>query len=56
MDSLHHTLVFIAKTGGLLYLLLLSLVVVVYVCWPSNRKSFDQAANSILEDEDRPCH
>jgi len=56
MDSLHNTLVFVAKTGGLFYLILLSVIVVVYACWPSNRQSFDKAARSILDDdEDRPC-
>ena len=27
----------------------------VYVYWPSNKKRFEQAAASILDDEDRPC-
>jgi len=56
MDSLHNTLVFIAKTGGLFYLLVFSALVVAYVCWPSNRNSFEHAAQSILDDnEDKPC-
>ncbi|OED36436.1 cytochrome C oxidase Cbb3 [Chromatiales bacterium (ex Bugula neritina AB1)] len=55
MDSLHNTLVFVAKTGGLFYLILLSVVIVAYALWPSNRQSFDAAAKSILESEDKPC-
>lgn len=55
MDSLHNTLVFIAKTGGLFYFLGFSFAVLVYVIWPGNRQKFDDAANSILTDEDHPC-
>jgi len=51
----HNTLVFIAKSFGLLYLMALSLVVVVYAFWPSNRKRFNNAARIILSDEDKPC-
>ena len=54
MDSLHNALVFIAKTGGLFYLLVLSIVVVAYVYWPGNRSRFNTAARSILEEDDKP--
>ena len=32
----------------------LSIGVVVYAYWPSNKKQFDEAARSILGDEDKP--
>ena len=50
----HGTLVWFAKSFGLFYFIGLSLIVVAYVYWPSNRKPFDHAAESILTDEDRP--
>jgi len=50
----HEDLVWLAQTFGLFYLVGLSLVVVVYVYWPSNKKRFDQAAEAILQVEDRP--
>jgi len=50
----HDTLVWLSKSLGLFYLLGLSLAVVVYVYWPSNTKQFDDAAESILRDEDKP--
>ena len=55
MDSIHNTLVYIAKTGGLLYFVVFSIAVLIYVFWPGNRKTFENAANSILTDEDHPC-
>ena len=51
----HDALVAISKSYGLLYLMALSVAVLVYTFWPSNKKRFDQAAQSILRDEDRPC-
>lgn len=54
MGILHDTTVWFAKSFGLFYLLGLSLAVLVYVYWPSNRSRFDQAAQSILRDEDKP--
>ena len=50
----HDTLVWFSKSFGLFYLLGLSLIVVVYAYWPSNKKQFNEAAQSILEDEDKP--
>ena len=55
MDVDHDTLVGFAKSWGLFYLIAFSICVVIYAFWPSNRKRFDQAAVSILEEEDRPC-
>ena len=54
MNFAHDTLVWFSKSFGLFYLIGLSILVVIYAYWPSNRKRFDHAANSILRDEDRP--
>lgn len=51
----HDTLVWFSKSFGLFYLLALSVAVVVYAYWPSNKRRFDQAADAILDDEDKPC-
>jgi cytochrome c oxidase cbb3-type subunit 4 len=50
----HDTIVWFSKSYGLFYLLALSAAVLVYVYWPSNKKRFDDAAKSILRDEDEP--
>ncbi len=50
----HDTLVWFSKSFGLLYLIALSLIVLAYAYWPSNRKMFDHAAQAILGDEDKP--
>jgi cytochrome c oxidase cbb3-type subunit 4 len=54
MELAHSTLVWFSKSFGLFYLIGLSIVVVVYTYWPSNKKQFDRAATSIIDDEDRP--
>jgi cytochrome c oxidase cbb3-type subunit 4 len=54
MDVAHDTLVWFSKSFGLLYLIGLSVAIVIYVYWPSNKRRFEQAAQSILKDEDRP--
>ena len=54
MSFTHDFLVGFSKSFGLFYLLALSAAVVVYAYWPSNRQRFDQAAHSILADEDKP--
>jgi cytochrome c oxidase cbb3-type subunit 4 len=54
MSIAHDFLVGLSKSFGLFYLLALSAAVLVYVYWPSNKKRFDHAAQSILRDEDRP--
>ena len=51
----HDMLVWFAKSFGLFYLLALSLAVLLYTFWPSNKKRFDRAADAILHDEDKPC-
>jgi cytochrome c oxidase cbb3-type subunit 4 len=55
MDIDHETLVAFAKSYGLFYLIALALAVLVYTFWPSNKVRFDDAAKSILDDEDGPC-
>jgi cytochrome c oxidase cbb3-type subunit 4 len=51
----HDTVLWFSKTFGLFYLIALAIGVVVYAYWPSNRKHFDRAALSVLNDEDKPC-
>ena len=55
MSFTHDFLVGFSKSFGLFYLIGLSVAVLIYVYWPSNKKRFDHAAQSILADEDRPC-
>ncbi|MDR6756502.1 cytochrome c oxidase cbb3-type subunit 4 [Mycoplana sp. BE70] len=51
----HDTVTAFAKSFGLFYLIAMFIGVVIYAYWPKNRKRFDQAANSIVtDDEDRP--
>lgn len=50
----HATVVAFAKSFGLFYLIGLSIAVVVYAYWPSNKARFGRAADAILFDEDAP--
>tara|TARA_R110000868_G_scaffold89630_3_gene249444 strand:- start:157 stop:330 length:174 start_codon:yes stop_codon:yes gene_type:complete len=50
----HETLVAISKSFGLFYLIALSIGVLIYACWPSNKLRFERAAKSILDDEEGP--
>jgi cytochrome c oxidase cbb3-type subunit 4 len=50
----HDFLVGFSKSFGLFYLIALSVGVLIYAYWPSNRKRFDHAAQSILTKEDKP--
>ena len=50
----HAFLVGFSKSFGLFYLIALSIVVLIYALWPSNKKRFDDAAKSIF-DEAGPC-
>lgn len=51
----HETLVGLAKSFGLFYLIAMSIAVLVYVFWPSNKKKFEDAKQAPLnEGEDRP--
>jgi cytochrome c oxidase cbb3-type subunit 4 len=46
--------VWFSKSFGLFYLIALSVGVLAYAFWPSNKKRFDEAAQSILDHEDKP--
>lgn len=46
--------VWLSKSFGLFYLIAMSISVLVYAFWPSNKKQFDEAAQSILGHEDKP--
>lgn len=54
IDTSHAGLVIVAKSIGLVYLVALSIGIVAYAFWPSLAKRFDRAANSIIDDEDKP--
>ena len=54
MGLSHETIVAIAKSFGLFYLIALSIGICVYAFWPRNRARFTHAKRSILEDEDEP--
>ncbi|HEX6001325.1 MAG TPA: cbb3-type cytochrome c oxidase subunit 3 [Hyphomicrobiaceae bacterium] len=51
----HETLVALAKSWGLFYLIALSIGVLAYTFWPGSGKRFEHAANSIADDENGPC-
>jgi cytochrome c oxidase cbb3-type subunit 4 len=50
----HEALVGFAKSWGLFYLIALSIGVLAYTFWPGNRKRFNRAKNSIMDDENGP--
>ena len=50
----HQTLVAIAKSWGLFYLIAFAIGVLIYALWPSNRKRFERAKKSILDKDDKP--
>lgn len=50
----HNSVVAFAKSWGLFYLIALAIGVLIYTFWPSNKKRFDRAKKSILDNEDRP--
>lgn len=54
MNFDHNAVVAFAKSFGLFYMMAMSAVVLLYVYWPSRRKSYDDASKTILHDEDRP--
>ena len=54
MSDLHEILLWLSQSVGLFYLLAMAAGVLIYALWPSNKKVFSHAANSILRDEDRP--
>jgi cytochrome c oxidase cbb3-type subunit 4 len=54
-DFDHGSVVGFAKSFGLFYLIALSVGVLIYAYWPSNKQRFDDAARNIIHDEDKPC-
>ena len=54
MELNYHMLVAFSKSWGLFYLMGFFVCVVVYAYWPRNRKRFERAKHSILEQDDRP--
>lgn len=50
----HDTLVAFSKSWGLFYLIGLSIGVLVYTFRPANRKRFNRAKTSILNQDDKP--
>ena len=51
----HDTVVGFSKSFGLIYLVVLSVICLVWTYWPSNRKGFEEAARMpVREGEDRP--
>ncbi len=54
MTISHDTMVWAAKSIGLFYLIGMSIAVLCYAYWPSNRKDFDKAAEQILGGDDQP--
>ena len=54
MDFEYDALVAFSKTWGLFYLIALAIGVLAYTFWPSNRKRFDRAKKSILDEDDKP--
>ena len=55
MEIDHATLVGFAKSFGLFYLMGMFTLAALYAFWPSNGQRFQQAANSVLDDESGPC-
>lgn len=55
MDLSYESLAGFSKSFGLIYLIALSIGITAYAFWPSLGRRFDNAARSILEDEDGPA-
>lgn len=55
MEIDHDTLVRFAKSFGLFYLMGMFALATLYAFWPANGKRFEQAAQSVLDDESGPC-
>jgi len=42
------------RTGVLVIFVLIFVAIVIYAYWPGNKKSFDEAAQLPLDDDDKP--
>ncbi len=54
MNLDHETLVGVAKSWGLFYMIAMAAGVMLYTFWPSNKKRFQNAKESILDGDDKP--
>ena len=54
MTIAHDMLVWFSKSFGLFYLIAMAVGVLAYTFWPANRKAFQDAANSVLHEDDKP--
>lgn len=55
IDLSHETALWLSKTVGLIYLIVLFVAFALHAYWPANRDRFDRAGRSILRDEDVPA-
>ncbi len=55
MSFEHLDVVYFAKTYGLVFMMAFFIVAVIYTYWPTNRKRFEEASTSIIDDEDKPA-
>ena len=51
----HDAVLVFSKTWGAVYLLTVFIVAVVWIYWPSKRKTYEDAAQWPLQEEDKPC-
>ncbi|MBI1173496.1 CcoQ/FixQ family Cbb3-type cytochrome c oxidase assembly chaperone [bacterium] len=51
----HDLALLLAKSFGLFYLIVFSVLIVLHTYRPSRKAQLDQAARAILNAEDRPC-
>ena len=51
---MYEELAYFARVGGLIYLFLFFIGVLIYALWPRNQKTFDRAARMPLEPDERP--
>lgn len=51
-ETVHDSVLVFSKTWGALYLLGFFLIALLWTFWPSRRKTYEEAAQSPLEDEE----
>ena len=54
IELIHDTLAYFSKSWGLFYLIAFSIGVLIYAYRPSKKRTFERAANQILDQEDKP--
>ncbi len=50
----HDFTVWLSQSVGLFWLIGMAAGVLAYTFWPSNQKRFRDAANAVIDDEDKP--